>query len=191
MVSILTGQGKLKQIVDTVESWLLDRHPFATSYEGMPVGMPSPKIMAEWRDIHRGRCPLLDDQKKCMIHDVRPLVCRSFGVTRDAVEHCPRPLGIGESNTCHAHITGEGIRSLVHEFRDTCKEHNPTWIVSGNVPVMLYRAAREDKFRLMVHDNKIASAKIIGVDFETSVMWQPQVNALNQGVSPDLVAAMA
>jgi hypothetical protein len=73
---------------------------------------------------------------------------------------------------------------MVEEFKADC-ERKPEWKIYGFAPTLLYRAAEPDKFRALVDDNRIPSAKIIGTAFDTNLMWQPDLDAQRQG---DLVA---
>lgn len=189
-VSYLTGTGRLRKAVSIAEGWLLEKHSFATIYEGMPIGWVSPKLRDEWAAVSRSQCPFMDKHKMCLIYEVRPLPCRAYGVTRDCSELCPRPLGRGESLTQRVFIPADRLREKIAQCRKEWERKNKTWIISGSCPSLLYRCAEPEKFKTLVRDNKIASAKIVGIEYETSLMWQPQVNALRKGVSPDLVAAM-
>ncbi len=188
-VSVLMGTGKLKKAVSLAEGWLLEHHKEAKAYEGMSNGLASPRIHQEWLDLRQTTCPFLDDSMSCVMHFCRSLSCRAYGVTYAPVSDCPRPPGKGETLSQHKYASAEGLRRVVHAYWDDCKQRKPEWIVSGFVPTLLYRAAEPDKFKKMVLDNQIASAKIIGVDYEVSLMWQPELEALESGVSPDLVAA--
>ena len=81
------------------------------------------------------------------------------------------------------------LRDRIRGLRVAWEEKNPAWTVSGSVPTVFYRAAEPEKFKALVLDNKIASAKIIGTEYTASIMWQPEVDALRMGVSPDLIIA--
>ena len=185
-LSVLTGAGRLEEINQIAEGWLLEHHSSATIYEGMCTGFLSPNLKGEWQSVMRSQCPFLDSKLECVIHDVRPLSCMACGVTREVSEICPRPLGRGESDTQRMIIPAPLLRNRINELRAEWKIKNPAWIVSGSVPSVFYRASKPEKFKEMVLDNKIASAKIIGTEYEASIMWQPQVNALRQGIIPDL-----
>jgi Fe-S-cluster containining protein len=182
MVSVLTGTRKLAPMLSIAEGWLLERDNRAPTYEGMPLGILKSVILEEYQTILRTQCPFLGPQKECLIWDVRPLTCRTWGVTRDNANACPRPLGKNESPTQMMVVDGTPIRQAIDAFKKRCEAKNKTWIISGLVPTVLYRAARPDKFRRLVHDNKIASAKLIGVEIETELMWQPQLDAMRRGV---------
>jgi len=190
-VSILAGMGRLKKMESIAEGWLLEHHPFATIYEGMPHGYTSPQLRDEWVSVSRSQCPFLDTMTmECIVHDCRPFTCRAYGVTRDSAELCPRPLGRGESISQRRYIPAEKLREFIGKCRSKWEIKNKAWIVSGFFPAVLYRAAQPEKFKGYVLDNRIASAKLVGVEYETSLMWQPQVNMLRAGKSADLVAAM-
>ena len=189
-ISVLTGTGKLKKAVSLAEGWLLEKHKETPSYDGRPTGFASPRIHQEWLDIRLTRCPFLQEDMRCFIHQGRPLVCRAFGVTFTGEETCDRPPGRGETLTQHEFVNSPKLRDAVNAFWDDCKQRKPEWAISGFIPTLLYRAAEPDKFKKMVLDNQVASAKIIGIDYEVNLMWQPQLEALRQGVSPDLVSVM-
>jgi len=189
-VSVLTGMGKLRGIVSIAEGWLLEKDKNATLYEGMPRGWASPKLRDEWQAVSRSQCPFMGPDKGCLIYEVRPFACRAFGVTRDNSDICPRPLGRGESLSQRCYIPADRLRDRIEDFREECEGKNKAWIISAFAPTAFYRAAEEERFRQLVLDNKIPSAKLVAIEFEVSLMWQPQVDSLRGGVSPDLVAAM-
>jgi Fe-S-cluster containining protein len=188
-ISVLTGTGRYTKAMSLAEGWLLEEHQQAKTYEGMPIGWASPRVREEFNTLSLAQCPFLDATMRCSIHDVRPLTCRAWGVTRDSNGTCPRAPGKGETLTQRRYIQAPVFRQIVENWREKCKKKNPTWVTAGLVPTLLFRAGNEKKFRELVKDNKIASAKIIGVDFETTLMWQPQVNAIRSGVMPELALA--
>jgi len=188
-VSLLTGLGKLRKAVDIAEGWLLEHHKEAPSYEGMVVGrFLTPELREEYTRISKLPCPFLQADKRCLIHEARPFVCRAYGVTRTTSGFCTRPPGKGETLTQFQYIQAPELKQDVDAFRAWLKRNHQPWVVSGFLPTLIYRAAEEKKFRGLVRDNRIASAKIIGVDIDTTLMWQPQLEKLQLGVMPDLVA---
>lgn len=84
-------------------------------------------------------------------------------------------------------VDGTPIKEQVGTFKANCREKNKTWTNWGVVPTMLFRVAEPDRFKYLVQSNHIASAKIIGIEFDTTLMWQPQMEALRRGVNPDLL----
>ena len=189
-VSVLTGKGRLGQMLSLAEGWLLEKDPRASLYEGMLTGWAKPQLRDEWQALLAGQCPFLDASQLCLLYEVRPLTCQSYGVTRDNAAICPRPLGRGETVTRRAYVGGDTIAGAIRDFRQHCQAKNASWIVSGMAPTMLYRVAEPEKFKHLVMDNRIPSAKLVGTELETSLMWQPQMDALRQGIAPDLVTSM-
>ncbi|MDD5700429.1 MAG: YkgJ family cysteine cluster protein [Dehalococcoidales bacterium] len=185
-VSVLTGTGRLDQVTKVAEGWLLEHSNEAKLYEGMPFGWASPQLRQEYNALAISQCPFLSTDMRCMIYDIRPLACRAYGVTRDNADVCPRPPGKGETQTQRRYIAAPALRAQVDNWKERCRQKNKSWIISGFVTTVFFRAAREERFRQLVKDNQIASAKIVGSDIDTTLMWQPQVNAIRSGVDPEL-----
>ena len=189
-LSMLTGEGKLSEALGRAEDWLLTRHKEAPSYEGMYAGRFLPNnIRNEWQALTMSQCPFLTDEKTCFIYGGRPLTCRAFGITRIVTDICSRPLGKDESYGRRKFIYSDHFKNEVGKYKESCRSANPSWVVAGLVPTLIYRAEKEKEFRDLVADNKIASAKLVGVDIETSLMWQPDLDRILSGENPELVIA--
>ena len=182
MVSFLTGEGLLTKATQIAEDWLLTKHKEATIFRGMPVGVVPAEIKNEWLQLMASRCPFLDEKAKCVIYSSRPLMCHALGVSLD-VRYCPRPLGRGEMLNRRAVIDNGPLRQAVEAFKKDC-QRQPEWTIRGLAPAILYRAAYPDKWRGLVDDNRIASAKIIGTALDFDLMWQHDPNELDdQGIA--------
>jgi Fe-S-cluster containining protein len=185
--SILTGTGIVEEAVRRSEDWLLKRHPEALSYEGMVSGRFVPaKNIEELHALQSGQCPFLGDDMNCTIWAGRPAVCRAYGVTRGSGGFCPRPLGYGESASKQLVVSSDGLRKDWEDFKLSTGFRNPEWMKSGLLPTMIYRAARNADFYRLIKENRIASAKIIGMNIDMNIMWQPQVDAIEKGMDPEL-----
>lgn len=188
-ITVLAGNGTLDEALKRAEDWLI-RKDVATSYEGLLAGCyVPPKINAEYTAISQTPCPMLTDEKKCLVHAARPLACRAYGVTRSCSGFCPRPAGKGEPVTDRMYMKCPELRADIEALWKEAKEINPRFIIQGFMPTMLFRAGREAKFYELAYDNKIASAKIVGTDIDSTLLWQEQYDALRKGVLPDLVIA--
>jgi Fe-S-cluster containining protein len=188
-VSILTGNGKLGEALKMANAWLLERDNKATSYEGLIAGSFVPaKIMDEYSNLLVSQCPFYTHEKTCFIHEVRPFACRAFGVTKSNTGFCNRPEGIGESLTKHLYVNSPDLMNVHKKLKDMCYKKNKSWMVTGLFPTLLYRAAMQKEFYELVKDNKIPSAKIIGADIDTALLWEVQKEAIDAGINPDLVA---
>jgi len=184
LVSIyMMDEPKIKRLVQTAEGWLLEPHGL-TVWDGMPVGLQHGTIMEDLQKMSASQCPFLLENKDCMIHQDRPMVCRAFGVFRDSVEVCPRPLGKGETRIRHGIIENHDARMMVKDFYDDCRNRQPVWAIRTLLPTAIFRAASPKKFREYVEEKKIASAKLLGMDVDTSLMWQAQLDHLRKGDTP-------
>lgn len=178
IISYLMGAGKLK-VVDWCRGWLLEKHKVAPTYEGVPHGVVNHNITLEWNVLAQTPCHLLTSDKKCFVHQFRPLHCRAWGVLKRPAEYCPRPLGKGESEINRMYVGGEHALILMRntvEFKKRVKERNPDWAQMGFLPTMIFRQAREREFRELIADNKIASAKLVGTDYSVQFLFQAQVD---------------
>jgi len=184
LISInMMDETKIKRLVQSAEGWLLESHG-NTVYKGVPLGFKSGEIMEDWYQTARRQCPYLEDNKDCMLYKDRPLVCRAFGVFRDAADICPRPPGKGETQIKHAIINPDQVKPLVRDFYDDCRKRQPVWAIRAFIPTVIFRAASPKKFKEYIEDNRIASAKLLGMDVDTALMWQPQLDKLRAGISP-------
>lgn len=185
LVSVMTGEGKIPDIVSRAEGWLLDRDGFKIM-EGMPAGAMTPALREEWAYSLSLPCPFQGADNQCIVHMARPMTCRAWGTVTDRHEICRRPRGKGETETKHAYVDAKQLRTVIDEIKEDWTRRNRSWCVSGQLPAMVMRTARPEKFKALVLDNKIPSAKIIGMELDTNLMWQPQLNAIRRGERPDL-----
>lgn len=187
-VSVYAGRlAEFQQAAAAAEGWLLDREKFKV-FEGVPIGFPKADLTQEWHRAQSSPCPFMV-QKRCLIYEARPLSCRAYGVFRKAGDLCRRHPGKGETLTQRRYVVDDILRRAVTLFKKITAEKNPSWVEYGQVPTFFFRAVNEAKFRSYIKDNRIASAKLCGTgDVDTTILWQPQLDALNTGISPDLVA---
>lgn len=185
VVSYIIGAGKTEWI-DWCRNWLIERHPQAPTYGGMPKGVTSPELTQEWKDLQRTPCIFLSTDKRCLIYEFRPLPCRTFGVTRIPTSYCPRPLAKAEMSGQALYVGGRPALILIKETQGFLKrvaQRNPDWAQQGFLPAMIMRQAREKEFRDLIADNRIASAKLVGTAYSLQSLWQYQVELEELAVS--------
>jgi Fe-S-cluster containining protein len=191
-VSVILGDARYPKLISIAEGWLLEHHRVAPTYEGMLIGkFTPPNIREEFIALSTLTCPFLLENKTCVIYDARPMVCQAFGVTRAGVNICTRPHGKGETMTQLMYMQGGALHDDIHNFKEKYKKTRPDWVTFGFFPTLLYRCAKEKEFRRMVEDNRIATAKLIGTQLDTTLMWQPQIEAMQAGASADMLSAMS
>lgn len=182
-VSVLAGSGGLSAILSTARGWLLDKEKFKI-FSGVPYGPLSQELLAERMILIRNQCPFLKSDKSCLIHIGRPIVCRAYGVLREAGSDCPRPPGRRETWTSRAYMDdSQGMfRGAIIDWKSRLR---PDFRIYGSVPALIYRCAKPEEFKKLLSD--IPSVKLIGSETDTSIVWQEQVTNLKLGVHPNLI----
>jgi len=184
-VSWLLGQGtQISSALSICEGWLLDHDPRLATY-GM-YGNLSPDQWGRLRgevDALLGEmpCPLLAEDKTCLIHGARPLACRAYGVTHLPARWCPRPLSRYETDEARAHIgeqspVGQKIRQMVEM---TAGASSGFLISPGGVrflPTALFAMLRPDRLNALVADGLIASAKLVSLQQNPAILFQSQLD---------------
>lgn len=189
LASWLLGQDTKDKILSDCEGWLLEkdsrRYPTMGSLGQTPLTREQmaqllPELNALKNEVP---CPFLTEDKRCGIHDARPLVCRAYGVTRMPGRICPRPLGAIESEDVKAHISvnselGHKLRVMVTESIKASEAMN--WNVISFLPTAVMRLMRPEKFQGYVYDGKVATAKLLQFwctsDDHPVVLFQDQLN---------------
>lgn len=173
-ISASIGEGKLEKLTEFTEGWLLEKHSCAPSYEGPKFGELKPAILGEFFALSQIPCPFLLSDKTCLIYRGRPLVCRAYGVTHIAgptLDHCQRPLGKGESKIVRAWLPLPELKKLINDYFQTLPDED--WKVTGYLPVAIFKLLKPEKYRAYIADNRIASAKLIGLPHQyPGVLWQ-------------------
>lgn len=174
-ISVLLGEGTREKILSITEGWLLETHSQSPTYEGVYRGVLTEKLVDEYYAIASTRCPYMTADKKCMIYDGRGMVCRAFGVTNipgPGPEFCPRPLGKGETAWSRGHIQNVPFNKQVMEYFSKLERD---MVISGLLPSIIYKYLEPEKYDGYAHDNKIATAKLLGFPFQyTGLIFQEQ-----------------
>lgn len=184
MMSYLLGNGGLEQAMQAAEAWLLDKVQGVTSY-GAGTS-PRPLAQNEWNGLRgevtaaiRAPCPFLLDDKQCAIHQFRPIACRAYGVTRLPSPKCMRRLGVTEDARRMMYYGGPGAEQLQREVRDLLAVAPAEWRPSMFLPTVLLSLGKPDRFKTLLDNNQIASAKLVaGVSVSPNVLWQSQLEVL-------------
>jgi len=174
VLSYAMGDGKLK-IIEMCREWLLEPHRGVETYTGVPYGVVSGQLKHEWSLLSQSKCPMLTQDKQCFIHDMRPIVCRMYGVTRCAGPNCPRPVGKGESFNSRGYMGGDAADFLedeLNKYFGKMRVEHPDYTKIGFLPTMIFRQAREKEFRELIAERKIASAKLVGTDTTTQILFE-------------------
>lgn len=159
MASYLLGKKKLlKDVMDRCENWLRtgNRGAHTPSYYQQNLD----KLMERARELYSSQCCLLDGAKQCLIYPMRPLACRSYGVT--VYPHrCPRPCGLGESGSTRAYNGGMAniINDELTDLLKDCAQESFTATV-GFLPTLLMMRLRSRAFVSLVDSGKVDPVKL-------------------------------
>ena len=188
-ISVLTGNGKIKDMLSRAEGWLLERHKETPTYEPVIAGNATEqwyRVREESFALGKTLCPFLDSNKRCLLYECRPLPCRAFGVTT-APLGCPRPLGKNEVAGRKAYMGGKAAEQLkagLTEILDNVPK--ATWAMSGFFPSMLYAFAKPSEYRRMADRGLIATAKMLITSPSSGLLWQEQIEAMWKEPSMEL-----
>ena len=182
-VSRLIGQGKSYTMQRRIEGWLLEKHRECTVYEPlrankMTWGLDS-KIQEEALALSRVQCPFYEE-RSCILYDMRPIVCRAYGVTR-VIQGCSRRLGQGESLSHRLILTGPPVEALkAARLRVLALVPKPTWRLSGFFPTLIFALMWPESYRKMVSDGLVASAKLVMTEPSMAVCEDTPIEALTE-----------
>lgn len=174
-----------ENVLDRCGKWLLDFEVGEKTIgvrKGLGTSGMNPEVldqvMAEIGLIgNKSPCPLFDEEtKKCLIHPVRPLQCRAFGVTRIvSTDVCPRPYGKGESEETRKYIQDDTVFKIKEKIGQLKVEMSDVYIsTSMYIATILYAEFRSQKFIEHVYHGDFPSAKLAQLSSQT-LLWQPQL----------------
>lgn len=185
IISCIAGHnGLVDRVAKIAEGWLLKEIPNANSQfhpKGGTLGAEDfHRFHVEWVTLLNSPCPFLDSDKRCIIYQMRPLICRAYGVTRVTAPDCLRPLGKGETPIRKAYYGGEGgkkLRARFLSFITRLYKKDQTLTMSGFIPTMIYRNLKPEKFNEMVANESVATAKMaMRKAASPNILWQEQLD---------------
>lgn len=166
----------LETVMDRCEEWL--REQVGPIYTVKQLKESPVRLMSRVHQIITGRCPLLD-KTKCLIHPVRPVTCRAFGVTTYPRD-CKRPTGYGETDTVRAYNRGmaQPITDAFNRFLIECSD-KPYDVSVGFLPTLLMSRLRSKRFAGLVDAGKVDPVKLVRQHIASpSVLVESQLSNL-------------
>jgi len=173
------------KVLDRLRGWLLEQglvmvwpkvslelNPLRGSQELDPESRRT--LAAELSTLVRGPCPLLGEDRHCLVYEGRPLACRAYAVSRLPGPYCKRPLGLGETNVCRAVWEGEGAEELRHlavEFLSSLTP-DPRLHTTSVLATAIYRRFRARDLERIT--SRVASAKLVESNAYTAILFQSQ-----------------
>ena len=178
-LSYLLGSGpNLETILSACEHWLLERNPNLKTY-----GLNGVLSQEQWDKLRpevnllllHSQCPMLTIDKRCLVHDIRPLTCMAYGTSHLTDRACPRPLSSIESDEVRGHVpitglSGQKMRRMVDKTLRSAAQVG--WTGTRFLATAIFMLAKPAKFNEYVQDGKIASAKTIQMPLSPSILFQ-------------------
>ena len=147
---------KLESLRSRLEGWITEFPTGITAKTGEPC--PPEQQLAEGQRLQATGCPLLDGDDRCLLHEARPMVCRSYGVTVPPGLECKRPLGPMEPVGRRIWVgVGPGTKAMmevVERVQDAAGS-----IRFGFFPTLLYSKLAPDRFRELYNLGQIPLVK--------------------------------
>lgn len=173
-------------VLNRCYEWLIKKD----EYTAMRMGFGTVAMGADELDrfnselfylVHATPCPMMTDDKQCLIHPARPIQCRTFGVTRIVPpEVCPRPLGKIEEGRYRAYRNDpketQAIRNDIDRLVERCKSkpHYSKFLAAG-----LFLEFYPQHFAEMVYMNVVSTSRIALMGGQ-GILWQYQVDELTE-----------
>lgn len=193
VASWLLTQGPLMtEILDRARAWLTESGQWTYGRQLTPELWKS--LENELVRALMQRCAFLGDNGRCLIHEVRPMVCRTYGVTHMPGSNCPRPLGLGEESDSRAWFdpsTAElPIRPRWNALRRRIKE--PRFSRSGFLALMLFERFKAKELAGLLDDGRIPLVKAHqGWGHGLALLWQDDLERDWRAAQADLSIAQS
>lgn len=139
------------------------------------------QMRPELEVAERGTCPMLDTTTMaCMIHEVRPLACRTYGVTHLPQEFCPRPEGAGENATTRGIVEGDPARLMFRQTQAmlTAVRGYPRLADWEFLPTGLLRRFRPDVMDRI--QDAVPTAKLLSGQHLAAALFEAQIDRANE-----------
>lgn len=174
---ILGVPGLLDEVLNRARAWLTE--PGKWSY-GRTLNMAKWKALKpELFTALSTRCCFVSEEGRCLIHMARPMVCRTYGVTRMPGYECPRPKGRGEDDMTrtwfHPDTAEIPVRPAFDLLLSRVKEAR--FARQGFFALMLFERFRAKELAGLVDDGKVPLVKLhIGYGEGLAMLWQEQLD---------------
>ncbi len=188
--SILLGKPEnLKPAIDACRDWL-------TRKGNWTYGRQITSSL--WNDlVNRGEliraltedCPFLQTDKRCLIHDGRPTVCRAYGITRLPGRECKRPAGLMEEDGkarvwWDPHHASLPLYDMLNGYIATITE--PRYRRMGFLPMMIFERFNAKELAGLLDDGKVPLVKMtVGMGQGYNLLWQEEMEATWKALSAD------
>ena len=166
-----------EKVLQRAREWLTEPDERLTVYPeatprvlgGAPnTAFPAERMQQALREaalVESSGCPFLDEDKRCMVHNGRPLSCRAYGLTYAPDAFCERPLSQREQlhpgSFEFDNGLGEGVRAGADLLHDHAQKHDRMAKASGFFPLVLLSVADPEGLQKLVESGQVPMAKLL------------------------------
>lgn len=168
------------KILEKCEEWLLAKDEHVGFYHGIgTIGMTTDEVDRLQSEgahlVFRTACPMLEDSR-CLIYPVRPLVCRTYGVTRTTPTNiCTRPLGKAEGEFFRGVRNSEFTKRAKEKLASLQKPEGQYRQDRIFVATAIYIHLRPERFWNILYHNEVASGRLVRFKIE-QILWQSELD---------------
>lgn len=171
-----------KEVRQRAIGWMAHQHKGLKLHEkikGRPYRQEEQAELAEdQRTLEASGCPFLAPDKSCMIHEVRPLVCRGYGVTLSADAYCPRPLHPTETTERRMGVAASGprgtrIQALKGLLIKHLQKEAPDLLTRSWLPGLMARELDRAELLALQKEGKVADIKL-AMSTRAPRLWRDQ-----------------
>lgn len=161
---LLAQPGRLRRVLSIAAGWLQE----SAGFDRRPASsLSQQELYGEYVKAVSAPCPFLSTDKGCLIYEVRPVVCRAYGVTRTTGPECPRP--ISQMRPAAPYIGGEPeakVKSIMGALSRGA--------TSGLLPTLVLLVAEPQRARRLVDQGAPAGKLLLRDDDLPGVLTQDQ-----------------
>ncbi len=171
------------RVLEACRKWLFEKFEKVGTRYGFGTTRMPPHIIDQLNQevvwlAQKSGCPMLAEDKTCLIHPVRPLVCQAYGVTRIVpLDVCNRPIGKIEKEGYRAFInnsTTDKVKDNIEKMKSAI-EGSSYINTQGFIATMILLEMEPQKLFEYAYHNDVESAKLVQLG-GGHFLWQEQLN---------------
>jgi len=172
----------MRDIRQRALGWMGEHHPNLKLYEkirGRPYRQEERAQLADDQaTLEKTGCPFLARDKTCILHSLRPLVCRGYGVTWAADSYCPRPLHSTETSERRMGLgpsgpRGKRIQKLKGHLLAHLRTNAPDLLSCSWFPGLLAKEMGKEEVLALQREGKVADIKL-AMGYRAPRLWRDE-----------------
>jgi len=170
LLGTMVGSPKWQDIKTRAFQWLIQKEPATLSFSRAQgrnlTDEEKTHIAWELEAVQSRPCPFLADDKSCLVHEARPLVCRAYGATAVADAWCPRPLAPNETPERRRIVTrlgnlGQAIKGAYQDLVNWTGQTSSDLLGVSFFPSLIARQTSREELRQQVNQDMVPNVKAV------------------------------